>query len=150
MDGDADADTDTDTDTDATAPVHANEHADADRDGTETRYYTSTLAPLRVVEAETGGVVTHEATGVDAECPYESFHDVYEVRIEYRPGAHAVEIASLRRYLDQFAGVEISHEALCETVFSDLRTVLDPARLAVTLRCNEYHGIVTTVERSTG
>jgi NADPH-dependent 7-cyano-7-deazaguanine reductase QueF len=123
--------------------------ADAARDGTETRYYTSTVAPLTVVEAETGGTITHEATGVEAECPYETFHDVYDVRIEYRPGAHALEIASLRAYFDQFAGVEISHEALCETVFSDLRRALDPAHLTVRLQCNEYHGIVTTVERST-
>lgn len=118
-------------------------------EGTETRYYSSDAGLLTIVPAETGGCITHEVSAVEARCPYETFQDVYDLTIVYRPGGNAVEIASLRRYCDQFAGVEISHEAFCETVFGDLRALVDPVELTVTATCNRYHGIVTTVERST-
>jgi NADPH-dependent 7-cyano-7-deazaguanine reductase QueF len=105
---------------------------------------------LEVVPAETRGRIVHEVHAVEARCPYEAFLDVYEVTVDYRPAARAVEIASLRRYADQFAGVEISHEAFCETVAADLDARLAPRALTVTARCNRYHGIETTVERSLG
>lgn len=117
-------------------------------DGTETRYYRSDAGRLRIVPAETTGRIVHEVHAVAARCPYEAFVDCYEVTIDYRPDARVVEIASLRRYVDQFAGVEISHEAFCETVFGDLWALVDPAELTVTARCNRYHGIDTTVERT--
>jgi NADPH-dependent 7-cyano-7-deazaguanine reductase QueF len=118
-------------------------------EGTETRYYVSDATLLRVVPAETTGEIRHEVRGVDAECPYESFHDVYDVAVAYRPADHVAEIASLRAYADQFADVELSHEAFCETVFADLRGRLAPLSLSVVAECNEYHGVVTTVTRST-
>jgi NADPH-dependent 7-cyano-7-deazaguanine reductase QueF len=128
---------------------HGQGGGDGDRrDGTGTRYYRSDVGSLRVVPAETTGRIVHEVHAVEARCPYEAFVDCYAVTVDYRPDERVVEIASLRRYVDQFAGVEISHEAFCETVFGDLWDRLAPAALTVTARSNRYHGIDTIVERA--
>lgn len=106
------------------------------------------MTELETNPAETDARITFE-TRLTGRCPHDTIRDHYDVTIQYRPGDCQVEIASLAAYLRSVEDTEISHEALCERVFQRLQDALDPATLTVEVSPQPYHGIHTTVERST-
>lgn len=80
-----------------------------------------------------------------AVCPISKTVDEYTVEIEYEGKGKYIELSSLRRYLDSFAGQEWYHEELCEKIAKDLGKILG-VPVKVKLK-SDYLGIAVEIEK---
>jgi len=79
-------------------------------------------------------------------CPRSGYPDFATIRINYSPGKFVVELKSLKLYLNSFREKAISHEAVTNLVFDDLKKALEPKKLEVVGDFN-VRGNVKTVIR---
>ena len=66
-------------------------------------------------------------------CPWTRFPDQGTIVVEYTPDNLLLELKSFKYYLLSFRGEHITQEHLAQKVHEDLREVLAPLRLKVTL-----------------
>ncbi len=64
-------------------------------------------------------------------CPRSGYPDYATVTILYIPKDKIVELKSLKLYLNKFRNEPISHEAITNKIFNDLKKVLKPKYLKV-------------------
>jgi 7-cyano-7-deazaguanine reductase len=79
-------------------------------------------------------------------CPRSGYPDFATIRINYAPDKKVVELKSLKLYLNAFRDRAISHEAVTNLIFDDLKAVLSPRKLEVVGDFN-VRGNVKTVIR---
>lgn len=79
-------------------------------------------------------------------CPRSGYPDFATIRINYSPDKKVVELKSLKLYLNAFRDRAISHEAVTNLIFDDLKAVLSPRKLEVVGDFN-VRGNVKTVIR---
>lgn len=79
-------------------------------------------------------------------CPRSGYPDFATIRINYVPGPKVVELKSLKLYLNAFRDRAISHEAVTNLIFDDLKKALSPRKLEVVGDFN-VRGNVKTVIR---
>jgi 7-cyano-7-deazaguanine reductase len=88
-----------------------------------------------VIDIETG-----EFTAV---CPYSGLPDFGHLRIHYVPGAHLIELRSLKYYLFSFRNVGIYQEHIVQRVLNDLKNRFKPKWIKVELDYNVRGGLHT-------
>lgn len=81
-------------------------------------------------------------------CPRSGYPDFATINITYVPSRKIVELRSLKLYLNAFRDTSISHEAVTNRVFDDLKKGLKPRSLEVVGDFN-VRGNVKTVIRVT-
>jgi len=79
-------------------------------------------------------------------CPRSGYPDFATISVTYVPNKKIVELRSLKLYLNGFRDMSISHEAVTNLVFDELKKGLRPRRLEVTGDFN-VRGNVKTVIR---
>lgn len=79
-------------------------------------------------------------------CPRSGYPDFATIRIIYVPDLKIVELKSLKLYLNSFRDRNISHEAVANVIFDELKKGLKPRRLEVEADFN-VRGNVKTVVR---
>jgi 7-cyano-7-deazaguanine reductase len=79
-------------------------------------------------------------------CPRSGYPDFATIAITYVPNRKIVELKSLKLYLNGYRDRSISHEAVTNRIFDDLRKGLRPRQLEV---AGDFHvrGNVKTVIR---
>lgn len=81
-------------------------------------------------------------------CPRSGYPDFAEIRITYVPDRKIVELKALKLWLNSFRDQSISHEAVTNLVFDELKKRLKPRDLRVEGDFN-VRGNVKTVIRVT-
>lgn len=84
---------------------------------------------------------TDEFTSV---CPVTGQPDYSTVTIDYQPNILCLESKSLKLYLWQFREAGVFCESLAQRILNDLRTILDPIRISVTVTQKPRGGISIT------
>ena len=79
-------------------------------------------------------------------CPRSGYPDFATILINYVPDKKVVELKSLKLYLNAFRDRAISHEAVTNLIFDDIKSALSPRKLDVTGDFN-VRGNVKTVIR---
>lgn len=79
-------------------------------------------------------------------CPRSGYPDFATILINYVPDKKVVELKSLKLYLNAFRDRAISHEAVTNLIFDDLKGALAPRKLEVVGDFN-VRGNVKTVIR---
>jgi 7-cyano-7-deazaguanine reductase len=64
-------------------------------------------------------------------CPRSGYPDFATIRITYVPNKKIVELKALKLYLNAFRDKHISHEAVTNLIFSELKQTLKPKFLEV-------------------
>ena len=86
-----------------------------------------------------------ETDEFSAVCPFSGLPDLAYVKIEYFPtGGKCVELKSLKYYFISYRNVGIYQEGATKRIYSDLKSVLETARLQVTTVYNIRGGFDTT------
>jgi 7-cyano-7-deazaguanine reductase len=83
-------------------------------------------------------------------CPRSGYPDFAVIRINYIPDKYIVELKSLKLYLNRFREESISHEAVTNKVFDDLKKLLKPRYLEVIGDFNPRGNVKTVIRASTG
>lgn len=78
-------------------------------------------------------------------CPRSGYPDFATIRVEYNPAGSLVELRSLKLYLNSYRGTRISHEAVTNRIFTDLKELLNPKGLEVTGDFNARGNVKTVV-----
>lgn len=110
------------------------------------------VADVPVLErtaVDTSALISIESSDVTAWCPYEGTADYYTVRLEYWPDEYAVELMSLRDYLQTFREETIGHEEFAQRVYDDLVTVLEPEWLRLVVDAPPRYGLDMTLRHQT-
>lgn len=81
-------------------------------------------------------------------CPRSGYPDFATIQISYVPNKYVVELKSLKLYLNAFRDEHISHEAVTNMIFDDLKKAVKPRSLEVVGDFN-VRGNVKTVIRVT-
>lgn len=79
-------------------------------------------------------------------CPRSGYPDFATIHLSYVPDEKVVELKSLKLYLNSFRDRAVSHEAVSNRIFDDLKALLSPRRLDLTADFN-VRGNVKTVIR---
>ena len=86
-----------------------------------------------------------ETDEFSAVCPFSGLPDLAYVKIEYFPtGGKCFELKSLKYYFISYRNVGIYQEGATKRIYSDLKSVLETARLQVTTVYNIRGGFDTT------
>ena len=64
-------------------------------------------------------------------CPRSGYPDFATIRVTYVPDRFVVELKSLKLYLNGYRDQGISHEAVTNRIFDDLKAALSPRKLEV-------------------
>jgi 7-cyano-7-deazaguanine reductase len=78
-------------------------------------------------------------------CPMTGLPDFGEIHITYIPGAHCLELKSLKYYLVDFRNRGIFYEQVTNQILDDLVAVLAPRQLTVVGDFSARGGIRTSV-----
>lgn len=105
---------------------------------------------LSRVATETDGLLTIETSDVTAWCPYEGTADYYTVKLEYWPDEYVVELMSYRDYMQTYRDQNIGHEEFAASVYEDLRALIDPEWLRLTVIAPPRYGLELTIRHQTG
>lgn len=81
-------------------------------------------------------------------CPRSGYPDFATIRVTYTPDKKVVELKSLKLYLNGFRDKSVSHEAVTNIIFEELKKNLKPRSLEVVGDFN-VRGNVKTVIRVT-
>lgn len=82
-------------------------------------------------------------------CPRSGYPDYATIKIQYIPKNYIVELRSLKLYLNNFRDMYISHEAVTNKIFSDLKKILKPKYLKVIGDFNPRGNVKTIISVST-
>jgi 7-cyano-7-deazaguanine reductase len=88
------------------------------------------------------GITCPEFTSL---CPKTGLPDFGEIRITYVPGAHCIELKSLKYYLIEFRNRGIFYEHVTNQILDDLVQAIHPRRMTVVGDFSVRGGIKTTV-----
>lgn len=83
-------------------------------------------------------------------CPRTGQPDFATIEIDYVPGAHLVELKSLKQYLWSWRDEGVFHEAIVNRILGDLAAALAPTWMRVTGQFAVRGGITTTVTAQVG
>ncbi|MBH52643.1 MAG: NADPH-dependent 7-cyano-7-deazaguanine reductase QueF [Chloroflexi bacterium] len=86
---------------------------------------------------------TDEFTAV---CPWTGLPDFGNLKIEYNPSRHCLELKSLKYYLLSYRDVGIVQEHAANRILKDLVRACDPVWMTIYLDYKTRGGIHTTVE----
>jgi len=78
-------------------------------------------------------------------CPRSGYPDFAAISVEYVPAESLVELRSLKLYLNSYRGARISHEAVTNRIFTDLKELLHPKALEVKGDFNARGNVKTVV-----
>jgi 7-cyano-7-deazaguanine reductase len=78
-------------------------------------------------------------------CPRSGYPDFAIIKINYVPDGKIVELKSLKLYLNSFRDLHISHEAVTNTIYSQLIKILKPRFLEVIGDFNPRGNVKTVV-----
>ncbi|MBI2872702.1 MAG: NADPH-dependent 7-cyano-7-deazaguanine reductase QueF [Chloroflexi bacterium] len=106
---------------------------------------TSELERIPFEYPESATDVSYETEEFTSVCPWSGLPDFARLSITYRPGAHLVELKSLKYYLTSFRNVGILQEHVVNRVLEDLVALLSPAWMTVEAWFNERGGLRTYV-----
>jgi len=81
-------------------------------------------------------------------CPRSGYPDFATINITYVPDKKVVELKSLKLYLNTFRERAISHEAVTNLIFDDLKSLLSPRRLDVVADFNVRGNVKMVVKVS--
>ncbi len=81
-------------------------------------------------------------------CPRSGYPDFALIKISYTPDKHIVELKSVKFYLNRFRNKSISHEAVTNKIFDDLKKFLKPRHLEVIGDFNPRGNVKTVVSVS--
>ncbi len=81
-------------------------------------------------------------------CPRSGYPDYAAIKINYIPDKFIVELKSLKLYFNKFRNLHISHEAVTNRIFDDLKKLLKPRRLEVTGDFNPRGNVKTVIRVS--
>ncbi|MEK7238332.1 MAG: preQ(1) synthase [Nitrospirota bacterium] len=81
-------------------------------------------------------------------CPRSGYPDFAEIKINYIPDKHIVELKSLKLYLNKFRNQPLSHEAATNKIFDDLKKLLKPRQLEVIGDFNPRGNVKTIIRVS--
>jgi 7-cyano-7-deazaguanine reductase len=88
--------------------------------------------------------IVYETEEFSAVCPFSGLPDIAYVRIDYTPAQKIIELKSLKYYFVSYRNVGIYQEHATARIFEDLKKVLEPAALSVTMTYNTRGGIDAT------
>ncbi len=84
-----------------------------------------------------------------AVCPFSGLPDIGKIIIEYIPKKYCIELKSLKYYFISFRNVGVYQEKATHIIFNDLKKILKPKYIKITLIYNTRGGMdVTTVMES--
>lgn len=78
-------------------------------------------------------------------CPKTGLPDFANVKVDYRPGKHCLELKSLKMYTLFYREVGIFHEHLVNKLLDDMVKAVKPRWMRVEVEMNPRGGIYTTV-----
>ena len=81
-------------------------------------------------------------------CPRSGYPDFATINLNYIPDDHVVELKSLKLYFNSYRDKAISHEAVTNKIFDDLKETLKPRKMELVGDFN-VRGNVKTVIRVT-
>lgn len=82
-------------------------------------------------------------------CPRSGYPDFATIRINYVPDKYIVELKALKLYLNRFRDQSISHEAVTNLIFDDIKKLLKPRHLEITGDFNPRGNVKTVIRVST-
>ncbi|MBI5025540.1 MAG: NADPH-dependent 7-cyano-7-deazaguanine reductase QueF [Nitrospirae bacterium] len=78
-------------------------------------------------------------------CPRSGYPDYATIKINYIPDKFIVELKSLKLYLNKFRDQSLSHEAVTNKIFDDLKKLIKPRRLEVIGDFNPRGNVKTVI-----
>ncbi len=82
-------------------------------------------------------------------CPRSGYPDYAVIKVNYIPDKFIVELKSLKLYLNKFREQYLSHEAVTNKIFDDIKKLIRPRRLEVIGDFNPRGNVKTVVRVST-
>jgi 7-cyano-7-deazaguanine reductase len=82
-------------------------------------------------------------------CPHSGYPDFATIKINYIPDKYIVELKSLKLYLNKFRDHTISHEAVTNQIFDDLKKLLKTRHLEVIGDFNPRGNVKTVIRVNT-
>ena len=82
-------------------------------------------------------------------CPRSGYPDFAVIGLRYIPNRKIVELKALKLYLNSFRDAHISHEAVTNRIFDELKKALAPRFLEVTGDFNPRGNVKTVIRVST-
>jgi len=82
-------------------------------------------------------------------CPRSGYPDFATIRVNYIPDKYIVELKSFKLYLNKFRTQALSHEAVTNKIFDDLKNLLCPRHLEVIGDFNPRGNVKTVIRVST-
>lgn len=82
-------------------------------------------------------------------CPRSGYPDFATIRVNYIPDKYIVELRSFKLYLNKFRTQSLSHEAVTNKIFDDLKKLLSPRHLEVIGDFNPRGNVKTIIRVST-
>ena len=79
-------------------------------------------------------------------CPRTGLPDFANIKIQYTPDQHIVELKSLKLYAVKFRNIGIFHEHVTNKIMDDFKKASRPRKIDVWGRFNPRGGIYTVVE----
>lgn len=81
-------------------------------------------------------------------CPRSGYPDFATIYLSYVPDKKVVELKSIKLYLNSFRSKAVSHEGAANTIFDDLKKLLEPRRMTVTADFNVRGNVKTVIKVS--
>lgn len=81
-------------------------------------------------------------------CPRSGYPDFATIKLSYVPNRYVVELKSLKLYLNSFRDRAISHEAVTNMIFDDLKKTLNPRKMEVVGDFNVRGNVKTEIKVS--
>jgi len=78
-------------------------------------------------------------------CPRTGLPDFANIKIQYIPNKHIVELKSLKLYMVKYRNIGIFHEHVTNKIMDDIKKACEPRKISV---CGDFHprgGIKTII-----
>ncbi len=79
-------------------------------------------------------------------CPRSGYPDFATIRVSYVPDKFVVELKSLKLYLNAYRNLAISHEAVTNKIFSEIKAIIEPRKLEVVGDFNVRGNLKTVIK----
>ncbi len=81
-------------------------------------------------------------------CPRSGYPDFATIKVSYIPDRKIVELRSFKLYLNSYRNSYISHEAVINRIFDDLKKALEPRKMEVVGDFNVRGNVKTVIKVS--
>ncbi|MCX7988235.1 MAG: preQ(1) synthase [Thermodesulfovibrio sp.] len=81
-------------------------------------------------------------------CPRSGYPDFATIRLKYIPDKKIVELKSLKLYLNSYRAQYISHEAVTNKIYDDLKNLLNPRFIEIIGDFNPRGNVKTIIKVS--